>query len=67
MGNTMVALVPQCEPETAATPRVRTICPDCQAELAVLRVIAGRTAEYWTLQCDDCGSIQLDIIDKPRA
>jgi hypothetical protein len=33
----------------------------------VLRVIPGRTTEYWTLCCDDCGGIHLDLVDKPRA
>jgi uncharacterized Zn finger protein len=38
-------------------------CPDCGAELAVLRVIAGRAgAEYWTMECTDCGGIHLDIL-----
>ena len=65
IGNAVVAVVPRCE--AASAPQIRTNCPDCQGELAVLRVIPGRTTEYWTLQCDDCGGIHLDIVDKPRA
>jgi hypothetical protein len=64
-GNAMVALVPHCEPDPVWS--VRTICPECAAELAVLKVIPGRAAEYWTLRCDGCGGIHLDIVDKPRA
>ena len=63
--NAVVALVPQCAPDPVWP--VRTSCPDCAAELAVLKVIPGRTAEYWTLRCDGCGGIHLDIVDTPRA
>ncbi|HEX3881291.1 MAG TPA: hypothetical protein VHW66_01410 [Stellaceae bacterium] len=43
--------------------KVRSNCPDCDAELAILRIIAGRAgAEYWTLRCTECGGIHLDII-----
>ena len=42
---------------------VRSNCPDCNAHLAVLRIIAGRAgSEYWTLRCTRCGGIHLDII-----
>jgi uncharacterized Zn finger protein len=52
-------------PAPAAAPR--TNCPDCEAPLAVLRIIPGRArAEYWTLRCTRCGGIHLDII-KPEA
>jgi len=65
----VLTLVPQCEPvecePVPAARQVRTHCPDCSGELAVLRVIPGR-AEYWTLRCEDCGGIHLDILDKPR-
>jgi len=38
-------------------------CPDCSAELAVMRIIGGRGgAEYWTLRCVSCGGIHLDIV-----
>ena len=42
-------------------------CPQCDADLAVLRIIPGRAgAEYWTMRCTKCGGIHLDIV-KPRA
>ena len=49
----------------------RSHCPDCAGDLAVLRVIPGRTrldakAEYWTMRCTKCGGIHLDIL-KPAA
>jgi uncharacterized Zn finger protein len=38
-------------------------CPQCEARLAVVRVIPGRSGcEYWTLRCTRCGGIHLDII-----
>ena len=41
-------------------------CPECNGELAVLRVISGRAGcEYWTMRCADCGGIHLDILE-PR-
>jgi hypothetical protein len=48
-----------------ASPQARamTNCPDCSAELAILRIIGGRGgAEYWTLRCVSCGGIHLDIV-----
>jgi uncharacterized Zn finger protein len=52
-------------PEQA--PQVTTTlstCPDCDASLAVLRIIPGRAgAEYWTLRCTHCGGIHLDIVN----
>ena len=43
---------------------VRSICPDCNASLVVLRVIGGRAGcEYWTMRCTHCGGIHLDIVD----
>jgi hypothetical protein len=46
------------------TPQARlTNCPDCMADLAVLRIIPGRAgADYWTMRCTRCGGIHLDII-----
>ena len=61
----MVGAMPPCEadPTPAMPPQVRTSCPDCQAELAVLRIIPGRAgAEYWTMRCTRCGGIHLDIV-----
>jgi len=38
-------------------------CPDCNAALALLRIIPGRGgAEYWTTRCTRCGGIHLDIV-----
>lgn len=42
-------------------------CPQCTADLVVLRIIPGRAgSEYWTMRCTKCGGIHLDIV-KPRA
>jgi uncharacterized Zn finger protein len=47
---------------SSALPAVLAYCPHCDAELAVLSVIAGRTgSEYWAMQCTECGGIHLDI------
>jgi hypothetical protein len=64
----MTTAIPQTEPEPEPEPQppteVRSNCPQCDAELAVLRIIAGRGgAEYWTLRCTRCGGIHLDIIN----
>jgi uncharacterized Zn finger protein len=40
----------------------RSNCPQCDARLAVMRVIPGRSSEYWTLRCTQCGGIHLDIV-----
>ncbi|QWG17544.1 hypothetical protein KMZ68_21665 [Bradyrhizobium sediminis] len=46
-----------------ATATVLSDCPQCDAPLAVLRVIGGRAgSEYWTLRCTRCGGIHLDIV-----
>ena len=54
-------------PLTAPTPSAEssrlTNCPDCKADLTVLRIIPGRAgAEYWTMRCTQCGGIHLDIV-----
>jgi uncharacterized Zn finger protein len=58
------------ESETRSTPApapaVLSNCPQCDAELVVLRIIPGRSSEYWTLRCTRCGGIHLDIV-KPRS
>jgi hypothetical protein len=42
---------------------VQSSCPQCDADLAVLRVIPGRSGcEYWTMRCTRCGGIHLDIV-----
>jgi uncharacterized Zn finger protein len=46
----------------------RSNCPDCQADLAVLRIIPGRGgAEYWTMRCTSCGGIHLDIVKSQKS
>ena len=52
-------------PPPSSAARVLSNCPQCNAELAVLRIIPGRSSEYWTLRCTRCGGIHLDIV-KPR-
>jgi uncharacterized Zn finger protein len=59
----------QSESGTARSPSptVLSNCPECDARLAVVRVISGRLgAEYWTMRCTRCGGIHLDIV-KPAA
>lgn len=61
------------ELEDTPRPRIyaRTVlsqCPECDGDLAVLRVICGRAGcEYWTMRCTDCGGIHLDILEPRRA
>jgi Transcription factor zinc-finger len=48
------------------TSPVRSRCPRCDAQLTILRVIAGRAgAEYWALQCTSCHGVHLDIVEPP--
>lgn len=57
--------MPQPEPRQAAqsSRQVMSNCPDCRAQLTVLRIIPGRAgAEYWTMRCTRCGGIHLDIV-----
>jgi hypothetical protein len=54
----------------AHSTNVRSHCPDCNGDLAVLRVIAGRPkakarSEYWVMRCTDCGGVHLDILNAP--
>jgi uncharacterized Zn finger protein len=52
--------------QPAAT-AVLSNCPQCDADLVVLRIIPRRSeSEYWTMRCTKCGGIHLDIV-KPRA
>jgi uncharacterized Zn finger protein len=47
----------------APSNKARSHCPDCEGDLAVLRIIPGRAkSEYWTLRCTKCGGIHLDIL-----
>jgi uncharacterized Zn finger protein len=56
--------MPQPAPTPCAATAVRSNCPQCDGELAVLRVIGGRAgAEYWTMRCTQCGGIHLDIVN----
>jgi hypothetical protein len=51
------------EVPTAFSPSARSNCPDCEASLALLRIINGRGGcEYWTMRCTRCGGIHLDIV-----
>ncbi len=57
--------MPACQPapDLSAQASRLTSCPDCQADLTVLRIIPGRAgAEYWTMRCTKCGGIHLDIV-----
>ena len=50
-------------PQPSVLTNVLSCCPQCDAELAVLSVIAGRAgSEYWAMQCTECGGIHLDIV-----
>ena len=56
----MLRLVPSAP---AYSTTARSHCPDCEGDLAVLSIIAGRAqSEYWTLRCTKCGGIHLDIL-----
>jgi uncharacterized Zn finger protein len=53
----------KAEPTQPPSAPVLSGCPQCDAPLAILRVIAGRAgSEYWTLRCTRCGGIHLDIV-----
>jgi uncharacterized Zn finger protein len=53
----------ETEPTASPSGAVLSSCPQCEASLAVLRVIPGREGcEYWTMRCTRCGGIHLDII-----
>lgn len=54
--------------EASVQPSRLTNCPDCRADLAVLRIIPGRAgSEYWTMRCTRCGGIHLDIVGASEA
>jgi len=54
----------ETRPAQSITPTVLSSCPDCHAQLTVLRVIGGRGGcEYWTMRCVGCGGIHLDIVE----
>ena len=66
----MLTLVPRSEPEPMPLPSaaVTSNCPQCAADLAVLRIIPGKGgAEYWTMRCTKCGGIHLDIVKDATA
>ncbi|HKO73233.1 MAG TPA: zf-TFIIB domain-containing protein [Bradyrhizobium sp.] len=51
------------QPIPLPSAKVRCKCPECNASLAILRVIAGKAgSEYWTMRCTRCGGIHLDIV-----
>jgi uncharacterized Zn finger protein len=56
----------ETRPAQTTSATVLSNCPQCDAQLAVLRVIGGRAGcEYWTMRCTSCGGIHLDIV-KPE-
>jgi uncharacterized Zn finger protein len=58
----------ESQPTKAPSDQVRSDCPDCDARLAILRVIAGKAgSEYWTMRCTRCGGVHLDIVKPSRA
>jgi len=66
--------MPRCDAEpnpssaSPSSPPVKSNCPDCNAQLALLRIIPGRAgAEYWTLRCTHCGGIHLSIVETAAA
>jgi hypothetical protein len=63
----VAAAAPRCEAECApALPPPAPFlnnCPECDAELALLRAIPGRAAEYWAMRCTGCGGIHLNIVE----
>jgi hypothetical protein len=55
----------EIEPVPPPSAAALSSCPQCDAELAVLRVIPGRSGcEYWTMRCTRCGGIHLDIVSQ---
>jgi uncharacterized Zn finger protein len=55
-------------PPTEPPAQVRSDCPDCNARLAILSVIAGKAeSEYWTMRCTRCGGVHLEIVNPARA
>jgi uncharacterized Zn finger protein len=58
----------ESQPTKPPPDQVRSDCPDCDARLAILRVIAGKAgSEYWTMRCTRCGGVHLDIVKPSRA
>ena len=57
--------MPESETRSTASPApaVLSNCPQCDADLVVLRIIPGKAgSEYWTMRCTKCGGIHLDIV-----
>jgi uncharacterized Zn finger protein len=53
----------ETHPNQSTAMPVLSSCPQCDAALAILRVIGGRAGfEYWTMRCTRCGGIHLDIV-----
>ena len=75
----MIALVPRCDPDPA--PQPLSNCPDCDAELAVLRIIPGKAMMKWfslerpkptygrlaLIHCDGKPAIELLEVVAPEA
>jgi len=53
----------QTQEDQHASSTVREDCPECGGDLAVMRVIGGRNAEYWTMRCVSCGGIHLNDVE----
>jgi hypothetical protein len=57
----------EVEPTRSPTFTALPDCPQCRAQLAIMRIIPGKSSEYWTLRCTGCGGIHLDIVNpRPR-
>jgi hypothetical protein len=57
--------MPESETRPTRSPSATVLsnCPQCDAELVILRVMPGKSgSEYWTLRCIGCGGIHLDIV-----
>src|ERR1700730_12429140 len=58
----------ESQPTKPSPDQLRPDCPDCDARLAILRVIAGKAgSEYWTMRCTRCGGVHLHIVKPCRA
>jgi uncharacterized Zn finger protein len=62
--------MPRIEPAGSGRSAL-SACPDCRADLVLLRIIPGRAGrggcEYWTMRCTRCGGIHLDIVETASA
>src|SRR5258708_34313415 len=52
----------ETSPSQSPPATARSNCPQCAADLVILRVIPGKSgSEYWTLRCIGCGGDYLTI------